>query len=296
MLDARARAAIADAVVASTAAKYEREFAHFRAAVGEHFSLVDVANYLAAIGYQRARAARPAIAFHLPVPEDGRSVLEHPVFPRLMQGLFREAPDRPARERLSPTFLRTILEHVRSWGTTEQLSPEQLRTRALIVFRLASWCRSSDAERIYRKNVTFDGRLLFFSVSRPKQATQSQPNSSSAVHAVEDSRLDPVAHVRRLMELRPSDETLFGESSEELASRVSTVLATAKVPIRAHALRHLGASAALALGYAIDSVAAHGGWRSTDTILRFYAQAWTIRDDGQQRKPAHISLAAFVCV
>ena len=269
----------------STLARYESEWRRFREAVPPHFVLSDIVNYLASLTYSHARTARPALGFFLP-----HGTLDSELVSRVVAGLFRRDP-LPARRVVEPSVLPRLLAHLDSWGVLESLSLERLIDRCLVLFRLSSWARSSDAARVRRHTVVFSDGFMHYVVERPKQARQSHPHHRSLVAEHPSAVRCPVRHALHLVRRTPGLEFLFGESEEQLASRVRRLLAEVGIDVTPHALRHIGASAALAWGFAVDVVCLHGGWSTERPILKHYAQAWPGRSG--RSPPPHVSLAAL---
>ena len=192
---------------------------------------------------------------------------------------------------MSADTLRSIARFLESLGPTSALTQDLLLTRAAVVFRLATWTRTSDVTRIPRGLIRARSESMTFTIVSPKQRRPSAPHAEVTVFRV-PGLLDPCEHIVRLLELFPDCDSLFPTDERGLASRVASVLDRVEPPpgsLTPHCLRHLGASAAVALGFGLDVVAAHGQWADPSTLLRFYAQGWTVT----KPKPQHVSMSAF---
>ena len=282
-LGPRALAAIDASLAPSTRQRYDAEWSAFCRACPSDCTPELVAEYLAGLSYNRARVARSAISFFA-----GPSATDSPLISRVLKGLFRNAA--PAKRSIDPSLLRRIVSELRSWGPVEGLSRERLLTRSMIIFRLASWARASDVDRVARKDVHFLENGVRFTVRRPKQARPSAPDHTAFVAGHADETIDVVRHLRCLFS-REGSAKLFPEGLEDIKNRAKKFLRSLGSDENSHTLRHMGASAAFALGFPIDAICAHAGWASASTALKYYAQAWTSLG---QAKPPHISLAAFV--
>ena len=253
-----------------------------------------IANFLAEVfeggaPYTTLAALRSAIASaHDRV--EGQSVGEHPLVAAVLHGARDARPPTPKYDDVwdPDPVLRTI----DSWGSNETMPMDRLTRKLAMLLALADQGRSSDLARISVASVAWDRTGATFTVVGPKERSYSRPNRRDHVDRLADPARDPVrcleCYISRSAEARATPAAAAADrlflttvppyhpaTSQTLAKWNLRTMAEAGIDttkFKAHSIRAAATTAAINAG-ATKGQAAHGKWRSTSTMDRFYNRA-----------------------
>ena len=253
-----------------------------------------IANFLAeafddGAPYTTLAALRSAIASaHDRV--DGQSVGEHALVAAVLHGVRDARPPAPKYDEVWDPD--PVLLTIDSWGPNETMPMDRLTRKLAMLLALADQGRSSDLARISTASVQTDRAGASFLVVGPKERTYTRPNRRDHVDRLADPARDPVrcleAYLARSAEARAAPgaaeaDRLFlttvapvhPATSQTVAKWNLRTMAEAGIDttkFKAHSIRAAATTAAITAGASKDQ-AAHGKWRSTGTMDRFYNRA-----------------------
>jgi len=200
-----------------------------------------------------------------------------------------EKQQRPMpKYRHRTEVILSIKNLLRSWPDNAQLTLQQLRTKAVLLLRIATFRRSDELSRIAFKSIEFydvesqQRQLVFATVASKTNPSWSLPIT---VGAASDQKLCPVLAVYHYIQasarLLPSSydrERLFVAlaapfrplSRDTMSNIVQDVFTTLHIPphITPHYLRLAAASAALDAGVQESDVLWTGGWSDNSRAFR----------------------------
>jgi hypothetical protein len=218
--------------------------------------------------------------------------IEHPAIVRIMKSIEKERPTIP---RYSEFYdIKTLLDHIKKWGPTEELSMDSLTTKVILLLRVTTFARSSDIEYIQYSSIKFQEEGVSFNYVTKKQQRKGSQCLSSFIPKYTDEILCPVRtlqhYINRTQAWRKpiqnennrfeQDRLMLSLStphdpigSDRISNRISDLFRAAGIDekrFKPGSLRGASASAALDAGIPVEDVLRLGQWKSFAVFEKFY--------------------------
>jgi hypothetical protein len=242
---------------------------------------------------------------------DGQSVGAHPLVLAVLQGARDTRPPAPKYTTIwDPDPVLRLLD---TWGPNETMTIERLSRKLVMLFALASQGRSSDLARIATSSVRVERTRATFTVVHPKERTATRPHRLDHVDRLGDPSRDPVrcleCYLTRSAEARATPTAAAADrlvlttvapahpaTAQTIAKWNLRTMAEAGIDTtkyKAHSTRAAATTAAIHAG-ASKTAAAHGRWRSTATMDRFYNRASGSAGPAPRTSPARQGFTARI--
>jgi hypothetical protein len=209
---------------------------------------------------------------------------DHPWVVKLLKGIEAQ---RPAVPRYAESWdVGLLLKLVKEWGPNEQLSLTRLRSKTVILLRIASFGRSSDISYIKRSSLKFYDTHLWLDFHTKKQKRRStQSFAMEIMRYSEDPDICPVAttsvYLQKTEGLAPDHDFLIlsirkpflpvgADCISKIVKNAMTQAGVDTSIFNAASLRMASASKALDKGASVDAVMRIGQWSSFSVFQRFY--------------------------
>jgi len=174
------------------------------------------------------------------------------------------------------------------FGDNDTLSIEKLRNKAIALVSLATLLRSGSVARIHPASIIIGSDTIEFRVSGGKRANLTgRPETLSrryVLHAT-GTAVCPVAALRTYLDRVPPDHgeqlgifcsahrgTPTPLSSQRISAIRAQMLRHCGVQDTGHSFRRAAATALVAAGVPVETVARIGEWRSIHTMERYYVE------------------------
>ena len=212
---------------------------------------------------------------------DGVVVGKHPIVSRLMKGISNKRPPQP---RYSATWsVAAVLQSIRSWGPTSNLSLKKLTQKLAMLMALANASRCSELAALSTKWMTFTENGVSFSLT--SLTKRSQPGMCQTLFYValpEECEVCPVAVLTEYLSRTRSgriDEQLFLSFVKPFkAVKICTIARWLKEVLHgiglsnfnAHSTRGASVTAAFDKGLSISDIIRVADWSSDSMFKKYY--------------------------